>query len=463
VCLYLDQEHTMAADDPHHPRAGGAPGPAAFAHPPDEAEEVARTLRDLTAQHRLVLENVSDVIVQYDPQGLVLWASPSLRTTFGYDDEVVVGTRLRLSDPDVADAARERLQARMDAGDDLIDHLGPVVCADGTARLATSRTRVVRDEGGSIRYVVATLRDITDQAEAERALSASEAHYRMIAENSADVVLHSRRGGAIDWVSPSAEPILGYRPEDLIGRRVADLMHPDDLERVAGYIRSSLAEGRLTGRLEARFRAADGSWRWMSDSGRAVLDDDGAVLGGIDSLRDVTVEHEMREELARQARRDALTGLPNRRDLLDRLEAVLAHEPRAGTCSAVLFLDLDRLKELNDTYGHALGDAVLVEVGRRITATLRSDDVVGRFAGDEFVVLLPSLRAPADAALVAEEIHRRLVDPVVLEGVAVRASVSIGIGTARPGDRPEDVLRRADEALYRAKATGRSRTEHEDS
>jgi len=449
----------MAFDDPHQPPAGGAPGLIALAHHADDAEAAARALHDLTAQHRLVLENLSDVIVQYDPQGLVLWASPSLRSTFGYDDEAVVGTRLRLSAPDTADATWAGLQARMDAGDDLIDQLGPVVRADGTVRLATSRTRVVRDEGGCIRYVVATLRDITEQAEAERALSASEAHYRMLADNSADVVLHSRPGGLIDWASPSAEPILGYRPEDLVGRRVADLMHPDDLDRVAGFIRASLAEGMLTGRLEARFRAADGSWRWMSDSGRAVLDDDGAVLGGIDSLRDVTVEHEMRDELARQARRDSLTGLPNRRGLLDRLEAVLAHEPRAGTRAAVLFLDLDRLKELNDTHGHALGDAVLVEVGLRITATLRSDDVVGRFAGDEFVVLLPSLRSPADAGLVAEEIHRRLVAPVVLDGSAVKASVSIGIATTRPGDRPEDVLRRADEALYRAKAAGRSRTE----
>jgi diguanylate cyclase (GGDEF)-like protein/PAS domain S-box-containing protein len=273
-------------------------------------------------------------------------------------------------------------------------------------------------------------------------------------------VLHTDgASGLVDWASPSAEAILGYRPDELVGRRVPDLMHPDDLAHVRGYVRDAMAADQHTGHVEARFRDKDGSWRWMSDSGRAVLADDGTVLGGIDSLRDVSAEHAMREELETLARSDALTGLPNRRDLLDRLGAVLGHEPRAGTSVAVLFLDVDHLKDLNDDHGHAAGDTVLVEVGHRIRRALRSEDVVGRFAGDEFVVLLPSLASPDDAWRVADAIHQQVARPIHTGGAALRVSVSIGLTIARTGDRPEDVLHRADVALYRAKDSGRARTE----
>ena len=566
-----------------HPGDGGGTGTPP-GRPLDDAQTLACALRDLTDRFRLVLENVSDVIVQYDAHGRVLWASPSLRTTFGYDDVAAVGTRLRFEHPDDHGTAEAYVEARMREGSDVIDNRNRVVRADGAVRWATSRTRVVRHATGGLDYIVVTIRDVTEQVEAERAVSASEAkfrlmaenssdfvsltdadgtirwvssgvtellgwapedlvgrrgldffrpedgpttssnlarvavgeavysrlqvlhqdgswvwlaqhmrpvvedgvvtgrvsawraaaaelaaeqalasaeaHFRTLAENSADVVLHTDAAtGLVDWASPAARWILGYDPDELVGTRVMDLMHPDDLERVRHVVQELMASGQATGRTEARIRKADGTWLWMSDSGRAIRAEDGTVLGGIDSLRDVSTEHAMREELERQARRDSLTGLPNRRDLLDRLQAVLAHEPRAGTVTAVLFLDLDRLKQLNDRYGHQLGDDVIVEVGRRISASLRAGDVVGRIAGDEYVVILTELAAPGDAWLVADAIHDRMRPAVVVGDLHVRASVSIGLTVARPGERPEDVLHRADVALYRAKDGGRSRTE----
>jgi len=424
----------MPADDLTAHSGDGLGWSSTPTRPADDALVLARALHDLTARFRLVLENASDVIVQYDDAGHVLWASPSLRTTFGYDDLAVVGTPLRFEPADAHRAAEAFVEIRMREGFDIIDSGGRAVCADGTLRHVTSRTRVVRHPSGALDYFVVTIRDVTEQVDAEAAKSASEAHYRMLADNSTDVVLHTdAASGCIDWASPSAQSLLGYHPEELVGRRVLDLMHPDDHATVRGAIRRSLDAGHLTGRTEARFLRADGSWVWMSDSGRAVL------VG--------------------LARSDALTGLPNRRDLLARLDALLAHEPRAGTTAALLFLDLDHLKELNDSHGHLAGDAVLVEVGRRITASLRADDVVGRIAGDEYVVLLPSLAAAEDAWHVADAIHERLSTPVVVDGLRVRVSVSIGLTVARPGDRSEDVLHRADVALYRAKEAGRGRTE----
>ena len=280
----------------------------------EDARSVADALHELTARFRLVLENAADVIVQYDADGQVLWASPSLRSTFGYDDTAVVGTRLRFEHPEDAGDAEAHVREVMGAGLDVIDNSHRVVHADGSDRLATSRTRVVRDADGAVAYAVVTIRDVTEQVEAERALVASEAHFRMLADNATDVILHTESSsGLIDWASPSALAILGHRPDELVGTRVVG---PD----ASGGPRPVPATGSV-GRTrpaawwdgtEARFRKADGTWLWMSDGGRAILAEDGTVVGGIDSLRDVSIEHEMREELGRQARRDALTGLPNR-------------------------------------------------------------------------------------------------------------------------------------------------------
>jgi len=450
----------MPADKPTAPLGDGDGTPVSVPRPAQEAQSVAHALRRLTSHIGLVLENISDAIIQFDADGRVLWASPSLHRIFGYDDEAVVGTHLRFEHPDDAAQVSRTIVERMAVGEDVIDTRGRALCADGSVLWAASRTRVVRTAGGEVDYIVVTVRDVTEQTAAAAALTASEAHYRMLADNSTDVLLHTDGStGTIDWASPSTQAILGYRPDELVGLRVPDLMHPEDLAAASATTRARLRADQHSGQVEARFRAADGTWRWMSDSGRAVLGPDGTVLGGIDSLRDMSAEHSMRVELELQARSDALTGLPNRRDLLDRLGTVLGHEPRAGTSVAVLFLDLDRLKDLNDNHGHATGDAVLVEVGHRISRTLRSDDFVGRFAGDEFVVLLPSLAAPDDAWRVADAIHQQVRRPIAVAGGSVHASVSIGLTIARPGDRPEDVLHRADVALYRAKDAGRARTE----
>ncbi len=577
----------MAARERHEMLGAGgcdvpAPRTEVAASP---APRTAETPADLDDRLRVVLENTVDVIVQYSLDGRVLWASPSLTTTFGIDHEAIVGTRCRIDHPEDHHVSKSALLRALSEGRDVFEQRSRVACADGRIRWADGRVRIVRDDSGEVACLIAAVRDVTEQVELEAALSASEARYRLVAENSSDfvsltttdgiiswvspsvtavlgwapedlvgrvgvgffhpddleevlgnieqinrgepvyrrirvrckdgsyrwlaehrravtdadgaivgrvagwrdvtveleheaalaaldaryrllaenstdVVLHTGPDGTITWVSPSVTPTLGWRPDELVGGRVPDLLHPDELESMRPMIREVLARGVTTGRMEARFATADGSWRWMSD-GRRVLMEDGGVVGGIDSLRDVQTEHEMRDELARQAELDSLTGLPNRRQVLARLAAMLAHAPRAGTRMALLFLDLDELKALNDTHGHAVGDSVLVEVGRRIAAAVRADDLVGRFGGDEFVVLVSALSAPADADAVAAAIHDSVSAPIGVGAATMAVTVSIGLTMMEPGDGADDVLRRADKALYRAKALGRARTERD--
>jgi diguanylate cyclase (GGDEF)-like protein len=158
------------------------------------------------------------------------------------------------------------------------------------------------------------------------------------------------------------------------------------------------------------------------------------------------------------ATHDALTHLVNRPELLNRMSRFLSQPVTAGRQVAVLFLDLDGLKTINDAYGHAAGDDVLVAVAERISAQVRADDLVARLGGDEYVVVLSSVHAVADAGLVAAKIHQAMSEPIVLDGQQIPVTVSIGLSAADIGEDPDLVLRHADTALYRAKESGRSRT-----
>jgi diguanylate cyclase (GGDEF)-like protein len=187
---------------------------------------------------------------------------------------------------------------------------------------------------------------------------------------------------------------------------------------------------------------------------------DGTLLGGIDALRDIQAEHDARDELLRQAHRDSLTGLPNRRALLARVAAMLEPEGQSDHQVVAMFLDVDHLKRINDTYGHASGDDVLVEIGQRLSTTVSDADLVARVGGDEFVVLLGGIEDPARADATASRIERRLRYPIRLGDEQVVVGASIGVTTAVRGDTVATLLRRADDALYAAQLGGRARIEH---
>jgi diguanylate cyclase (GGDEF)-like protein/PAS domain S-box-containing protein len=427
-----------------------------------------------------------------------------------------------------------------------------------------------------------TWRDVSDRHAAMEELARSEARYRMLADNATDVILQSSSGGIVEWASPSITSTLGWTTEEVVGRHIAALLHPDDFTRLRATQQEMIKAGRLEGRMEARYAMADGTWRWMSDHGRALVDLDGNVVGGIDSLRDIQAEHEARIALvesearfrmamdsapsgmalvgldrrfievngalttmlgrsadwlngrpitdvihpddvesdldmrreahqtptasatrekrlvqgsgavmwvqhsialvrdddeptyyvsqflditqAREARgnlefiadHDHLTGLPNRRAVLKSMSTALAHAPRGGSPLLVLFCDLDELKPVNDTLGHSVGDQLLTEIGKRMRGALRADDIVGRVGGDEFVALLSSVGTIEDAEGIVRKLRAAISTPGPVAGAVPR--ISIGLTLADAGEDPEQVLRRADRALYRAKAAGGDRT-----
>jgi diguanylate cyclase (GGDEF)-like protein/PAS domain S-box-containing protein len=252
---------------------------------------------------------------------------------------------------------------------------------------------------------------------------------------------------------------LGNEPLDDSIAEWLDRVHPEDRERVQGALRSHLDGDSLLFECEHRIQHHSGTWRWMLCRGRASRDAQGNPRQFAGSLSDVTHRRLAEEQLAHRSFYDTLTELPNRALFHDRLRHALRRAARrADYVFAVLFLDLDRFKVINESLGHFAGDRLLVMIARRLELSLRPGDSVARLGGDEFAILLDDIRDASDAIKVADRVHGELSAPFNIGGQELFVSSSIGIATSLTGyQRPEDVLRDADTAMYRAKASGRAR------
>jgi len=198
---------------------------------------------------------------------------------------------------------------------------------------------------------------------------------------------------------------------------------------------------------------------WVQHAISLLRDEHGQPQSYVSQMVNVTEAREAREALHYMATHDSLTQLLNRRELIARVAQVLAHAPRAGARLAILFADLDGLKPVNDTFGHAAGDELIIEAAHRISALLRDGDIAARVGGDEYVIALPEVGGHEDARSVALKIRDALAEPLKIGGYAVPVGISVGIALAEPSDDPSAVIRRADAALYRAKKSGRNRIE----
>lgn len=299
-----------------------------------------------------------------------------------------------------------------------------------------------------------TWRDVTDRHEAEERLAASEELYRLLASNSTDVVLRVR-DDITTWTSPSVTEMFGWRPEDWLGHHPAEFLHPDDIE---GYRACSAAIERGERVIHrCRLRSRDGGWHWIQVHAGPYLDQRNQPDGQVASIRIIDEQVAAEQKLARQARTDELTGLLNRREVLAQIDRLAGPEHRSGQCTALLFCDLDRFKDVNDRYGHATGDALLTAVAERIRACLRREDLAARVGGDELLVVLRNVQGLENALAVAEKIRTTVMLPMATAAGEVRISLSIGVTLASPGEGSDTLIARADAAMYEAKKDGRNR------
>ncbi|WP_328360211.1 diguanylate cyclase [Mycobacterium sp. NBC_00419] len=291
----------------------------------------------------------------------------------------------------------------------------------------------------------------SEQLARERA--EAEKRYRILADNAVDIIVHVR-GNQIDWVSPSVKAALGYRMDELIGAELASQIHPDDLPDVMAVLQQISTGGPVTQRL--RVLGADGDYRWVDGHAKPYVDGDGQADGVIAALRIVDDRVKVEQQLEQLARFDTLTGLANRREAISRLESALEHPPAFGVHLGILFCDVDRFKDINDTWGHGFGDTVLSTLAARIRDCVRQCDTVGRTGGDEILVVLPGLSSTEQLAHISEKIRSHAAEPISEYGKTIRATLSIGATLAIPGETVSSVMARADAAMYQAKAGDRN-------
>jgi diguanylate cyclase (GGDEF)-like protein/PAS domain S-box-containing protein len=407
------------------------------------------------ANYRELVENASDIIYAHDLEGRFTWVNRACERITGYTREETL--RLRIWDlvaPEFRGEMEKNLSEEMQTFE--VD----ILAKDGRRIPIELKTRTVY-RGQMPVGVQGIGRDITERRRAAEAMRESEERYALAALGSND--------GLWDWDLRRNRIFLSDRWKEQVGARDGEIgddpdqwfdrVHPDDRERLFADLHTHL-EGRSPHlEVEHRVRHFDGSWRWMLVRGAAVRDGEGKAYRLAGSQTDITARKRAEEKLLHDALHDGLTGLPNRSLFMDRLGQALAYQRRREDYRfAVLFLDVDRFKTVNESLGHTQGDVLLVEVARRLRGIARPGDTVARLGGDEFALLLGDFADPEEPVRTAGRLQEALAAPYDLEGTEVFTTASIGVAAgSRDYAQPEDLLRDADTAMYRAKESGRAR------
>lgn len=429
-----------------------------------EAELAARrqyeeALRESEARLRVVTDNIPAMVSYIDADERYRFNNQGYERVLGMPRSQITGRtvrevwgeeRYRQFKPNIERALR-----------------GERVSHDYVAPLGGVEVRVLAtyvpdcDAQGRVRGFFVLASDITQLAAARDELRA--AHERLeTALDGSSVALWDTdlRTGRV-FLSEAWARIVGAPPEDRVATtdELLGLLHPDDVEAVRRASLETMKGERSLYAVEHRVKGHDGEWRWILSRGRVTERDpaSGRALRMIGTNVDITDRRRVEEAMQSIAQSDPLTGLANRRVFADRLQLALARNRRSGLESAVLFLDIDRFKEVNDTLGHAAGDALLAQFAKRLRASVRASDTVARFGGDEFLVLLEDVRERHNAVRIAQKILEEARQPLRLDGGEAVATTSIGIAYSDAVSSDEDLLKRADRALYEAKAAGRNR------
>jgi diguanylate cyclase (GGDEF)-like protein/PAS domain S-box-containing protein len=301
--------------------------------------------------------------------------------------------------------------------------------------------------------------------ESQQKLTENEALFRMLTEDISEIVWREDANLNIVYISPADERLRGFPADEVLGRPMFEMLTPEGV----ALMREVLARGES--RATVPVRCKDGREVWMDVTMTREFDGEGKICGYHGIGRDITERRSIEEQIRHLAFYDSLTQLPNRRMLNDRLAMAMAASKRSGLHGAVMLLDLDNFKPLNDEHGHAAGDLLLIEVARRLNATVREVDTVARLGGDEFVVVLSNLKeavalSRVEALAVAEKIREALEQPYLLQVVregaqteTIRHLCSCCVGVALFSGEIESqnvLLKRADDAMYQAKQAGRN-------
>jgi diguanylate cyclase (GGDEF)-like protein/PAS domain S-box-containing protein len=423
-----------------------------------ERRRVEAALRESEQRFRRSFDDAAIGMALVAPDGRFLRANRSLRELLGYPEEELLGKSFQdITYPDDLDVDLDHL-GRMLAGEMRTYQTEKrYVHKEGHVVWILLNVSMVHDEEGKPLYFVSQIQDISERKRAEQKIRDAEKRYRTLVEqipavtyidpvNDPDTSLYT---------SPQIEQMLGYTPQEWQNEKLwPKRLHPDDRERVLAADERFEAGGEELFSEEYRLLAKDGSVVWVREEAVLVRDEADEPLYWQGVFYNLTERKALEERLHYQAFHDPLTDLPNRRLFANHLKGALKRtRRRKGRKSAVLFMDLDNFKVVNDSLGHEVGDHLLVAVGQRLKGCLRRGEVAARLGGDEFTLLLENISSAGEAEEVAERIIRELRAPFAIEGHLIFATISIGIALSDTVGRAQEdlLLRAADIALYRAK------------
>lgn len=322
--------------------------------------------------------------------------------------------------------------------------------ADGRYLVGDLSVSGIRDDEGGFVHFVSQIVDMTEAAWLQAEVEQSRRDYRILAEYSGDVIMRVAEDDTIRWASPATSRVLGWDPGDIVGMRTVDLVHPDDLHRL---VRSSGTEPDSS--WEARLRRQDGDHVWVHAVEQQVPVGDDERPYGVVRLRDISDMVAARRQLEYQAHHDLLTGLLTREEMYQRVERLRGRVQRTGSRAALIYADIDGLKQVNDTHGHATGDRYICHVSDQVRSVLRDDDLVARIGGDELLIAITGASDLADVRQVAEKISRSVAQQAeFLSDGGMHPDVSLGITFLHPDEPLERAVARADAAMYESKRRG---------
>jgi diguanylate cyclase (GGDEF)-like protein/PAS domain S-box-containing protein len=422
-----------------------------------ERKKLEADMRESNERLRAVIHAAPLAIVARDMDNVIRMWNPAAERMFGWREDEVLETTTRTV-PDALRAQTDALVQRARRGETIWIEETHRVHRDGHVIDASVSIAPIYGADNIVIGTMSTIADISRRKQAEQALRESEAHLRLAME--------AAQMGMWYWESKSDRfvysegfaTLFGHGPHDpqVDYRTLQARLHPEDRELFDATMRHAVKEGSDF-QVDYRVIWGDGSVHWVANRGQVHRGPDGRALRVIGVGMDITDRKRAEQRIAHMAHHDALTGLPNRVLLRDRIQQAIAQAHRASTQLAVLFIDLDRFKTINDSLGHQLGDRLLQSVASRILVCVREGDTVARVGGDEFVIVIPGLGSQADAAGVSGKILEVLAAPFHLHGQDLHVNASIGISVyPSDGTDAETLMRNADTAMYHAKDSGRA-------
>lgn len=386
--------------------------------------------------------------------GKMSW-SDELYRIFGLEPALLAASYKRFLErvhPEDRDAERRRVRNALKKCQPISGHYCRIVRPDGSIRTIHGQGEVLLDDAGKLVSVVGTSHDVTERRQMEE----ERDRLAYIVESSNDAIFSISLDDVITSWNKGAENIFGYSSDEIIGRQIFTLIPDDRYDERSRIMQTILNDEQLRHFETTRIRK-DGSQIYVSITSSPLLNAEGKIIGNSVIARDVTERRKMEEIVEHQAHHDTLTDLPNRQLFMDFLSLELAQARRNSKKLALLFLDLNGFKQINDTLGHSCGDQLLKKVAQRLRGCIRESDTAARLGGDEFTVLMPDLGQTDDVGIVLNKILGVFNTPFMLDDVAVETSTSIGICMfPDDGDSSEDLMKKADIAMYDAKGSGKN-------